>query len=125
MTATMPALAVTTLLHDRATASARLPTRTGPAEVRTGFVPRPLTFKTARFVVGSQPASSASRTVPSPRRTFRPSTLRPSAPTVVTTTSSAYTRPLAGTRAPSTPTTASAPAATDAPRWESRQRTTT
>ena len=60
---------------------------------------RPLTLNTARFVVGSQPASSASSVSPSWRRTWRPSS-RPRARAVVSTTRSAYTSPLAGQRRP-------------------------
>src|SRR6058998_3810639 len=95
----MPALAVTELLHERATASARCPTRAGDDEGAIGLVSRPATRSTARLVVGSQPASSASSVVPSSRRTWRPSS-RPSARTVVSTTLSAYTSPLAGRRRP-------------------------
>ena len=116
ITDTMPALAVTTLLHERATASARWPTRGLAAAGAIGFVPRSATRSTARLVVGSQPASSASSVRPSSRRTCRPSS-RPSARTVVSTTLSAYTRPLAGRRRPWTWTTEGDAAATASASW--------
>src|SRR5947208_2038705 len=53
MTETRPALAVTTLLQDRATASARWPTRGSDAARRIGATPRPPTRSTARLVAGS------------------------------------------------------------------------
>src|SRR5262245_53250763 len=50
MTDTIPELAVTTLLQDRATAMARLPTRAGACARLIAFALRPGTRSTARLV---------------------------------------------------------------------------
>ena len=59
MMATMPALAVTALLHERATATARCADREGGRpRARAGATPSPGARSTARLVAGSQPTSS-------------------------------------------------------------------
>src|SRR4029077_6600128 len=54
ITDTIPALAVTALLHDRAPERARWPTRAVPDDGAIAPTPRPATRRTARLVVGSQ-----------------------------------------------------------------------
>src|SRR5260370_729399 len=85
ITETIPMLAVTELLHDRAIAIARLPTRTF-SPVASGAASRPGTFSSARPVAGSQPCNCASSGRPSCVRTRKPSA-RPSAQAFVITTS--------------------------------------
>ena len=111
MTAMIPALAVTALLHDRPTAITMFPTRGGSSVTAAAARSNPLTLRTAKLVAGSQPASSASCSTPSWRRTRTPSP-RPSAEAIATTTSSLWTRPLTGRPRPRTWTTVGATAVT-------------
>ena len=86
MMATIPALAVGALLHERATASAIWPTRATASAGCAGCSAMPVVFRTASPLAGSHPASSAAEDRPLASVTVTPSS-RPSARTVVSTVS--------------------------------------
>src|SRR5262245_49515869 len=107
----MPALAVSALLHDRASASTNWPVRGSVSENDGGVTSTLVLVRiTAIPVAASHPTMSASMAAASPIFTRTPSS-RPIARPVVRIVSGPWITPLAGLRAPSTCTTAGALAA--------------